>query len=168
MDEFNYKRQRKQQRQSKVSDDESNHSTAPNNKRQRRGVSVFQRQLYKRKVWVKEYEAGKDQKRRDKRKVMRGYYRALKDLDREHKQIFGKSISTKKYKKNNQKRKTHPNDYDNHNDKLNHHRKDVWHELRHPSYQQNYNKSNWNFIDTKKYKNNNQQRPISNKRYKGT
>merc|ERR1712129_421478 len=71
--------------------------------RQRRGVSVFQRQLYKRKVWVEEYEAGKDQKRRDKRRVMRGYYKALRDLDREHKEIFGNSISSRSRRKANRK-----------------------------------------------------------------
>eukprot|EP00483_Globobulimina_turgida_P012515 UN12538 len=140
-----FKRKRKQYRQSKVSNDNESNNGTPH-KRQRRGVSVFQRQLYKRKMWVKEYEAGKDQKRRDKRKVMRGYYRALKELDREHKQIFGNSISTRA-RKIAKKNGDFYNNYSQHN-KNGQFPKDVWNELKHPSYQQKYRRSDWSFMDT--------------------
>ena len=121
-------------------DDSNETDEGPKHKKQkRRGVSVFQRQLYKRKVWVKEYEAGKDQKRRDKRKVMRGYYRALKDLDREHQAIFGHSISSRTRKRAKKKgnfdsvAKVDPNDL--------RFKRDVWNEMRKPTYQQKYNQS---------------------------
>ena len=51
-----FQRLRKQDRQPKVQD-ESEYIPKPP-KKKRRGVSVFQRQLYKRKVWVEEYERG--------------------------------------------------------------------------------------------------------------
>ncbi|ETO19178.1 cyclic nucleotide-binding domain containing protein [Reticulomyxa filosa] len=74
--------------------DKSKEETKAPEKRQRRGVSVFQRQLHKRKEWVKQYSEEKLAKKRVERRVMRGYYRAMKDLHREQKYYFGNS-STK-------------------------------------------------------------------------
>ena len=142
----------RKRKQIDVNNNEKSNESPPH-KKQRRGVSVFQRQLYKRKVWVKDYEAGKDQKRRDKRKVMRGYYRALRDLDREHQAIFGHSVSertrVRAKKKGNfhEIMKTDPND-------LRFQRRDDWNELSKPSYQQQFKQSNWSFIDDKRKKNN--------------
>eukprot|EP01084_Bolivina_argentea_P116854 207552_1 len=156
-----FKDKRKQNRQTKVSTDSGNDARPP--KRQRRGVSVFQRQLYKRKMWVQEYEAGKDQKRRDKRKVMRGYYRALKDLDRQHKQIFGHSVSTRS------KRQAKKNGTNHDHHQRNRHTKDVWDEMRRPSYQQKYNRSNWKFMDTNdtEHKEKDKHRYKPNRQYRG-
>ena len=53
-----FQRLRKQDRQPKVQDDNESEYVPKPPKRQRRGVSVFQRQLYKRRIWVEEYEAG--------------------------------------------------------------------------------------------------------------
>ena len=53
-----FKANRKRQRQTKVATD-NNENEPDKKRRKRRGVSVFQRQLYKRRIWVEEYEAGK-------------------------------------------------------------------------------------------------------------
>eukprot|EP01084_Bolivina_argentea_P116088 206332_1 len=146
-----FKRKRKQYRHQKINDNNNNSDESSNKRAKRRGVSVFQRQLRKRKVWVDQYEANKDQKHRDKRKVMRGYYRALKELDREHQQIFGNSISTRT-RRRAKKTGDYSKVYGNKNDTFK--PRDVWHELK--------KQSNWSFIDNKKYK-----KYKSNKSYHG-
>ena len=59
-------------------------------KRRRRGVSVFERQLLKRKRWVEGYEERKAQKKRDQRRINRGYYRALRDFHRQRRFHFAR------------------------------------------------------------------------------
>merc|ERR1712228_579740 len=104
-------------------------------------------------------------------KVMRGYYRALRDLDREHKQIFGNSISTRS-RRIAKKDGTYLEKYSNKNKKkdLRFNQKDTWNELQYPSYQKKYKQSNWQFMGQQQSKNKNNQRKDYkpyNKKYRG-
>ena len=102
---------------------------------------------------------------------MRGYYRALRDLDREHKQIFGTSISTRS-RRIAKRNGTYYDQYSNKEKKkdLRFNQKDTWHELRNPSYQKKYRQSNWKFFGEDQNGNNQKKKQdykSYNKKYRG-
>lgn len=116
-----------------VKKDRRSEHSKQKNRSSRRGVSVFQQQLHKRKVWVEQYEESKKQKVRDKRRQMRQYYRAMKDLRREKQRIFGNSNREEANDENNLR----PND--------------VWSNInRRKRYKDTVKLSDWSLVDNPK------------------